>query len=74
MAGLTGGSVKGGLGCIVLTIVIALIIMFLEPGSMIDAIKEQFSMLSDGLIYLICSLVAIYLLAIIFGFFQKNDD
>ncbi|MCK0179125.1 hypothetical protein MWU50_07475 [Flavobacteriaceae bacterium S0862] len=73
MAGLTGGYIKGGLGCIVLTIVVASIVMFLEPGTIIDAIKEQFSMFADGLIYLICSLVALYLLARIFGFFQKDD-
>jgi uncharacterized membrane protein YuzA (DUF378 family) len=73
MAGLTGGYVKGGgPGCLVLIILLALI-MFLKPGNIIDAIKEQFSMFADGLIYLICSLGAVYLLAIIFGFFQKND-
>lgn len=43
MAGLTGGYVKGRPGCLVLTIVVALIIMFLEPRTIIDAIKEQFS-------------------------------
>ncbi len=73
MAGLTGGYVKGGPGCLVLTIVVALIMMFLEPGTIIDVIKEQFSMFADGLIYLICFLGVLYLLAIIFGFFQKDD-